>query len=108
MKLVLAIVHDDDGNKAMAALNTAGYSVTKLATTGGFLRSGNMTLLIGVDEDKIDGVIEILKDKCSTRKKIMTTPVSPGMVGMVSHYPVEVDIGGATIFVIDVDRFEKI
>ena len=108
MKLILAIVHDDDGSKAMSALNTAGYSVTKLATTGGFLRSGNMTLLIGVDEDKVDGVIEILKDKCSTRKKIMTTPASLGMAGMVSHYPVEADVGGAIIFVVDVDRFEKI
>lgn len=108
MKLVLAIVSTDDGDKAMSALSIAGYSVTKLATTGGFLRSGNMTLLIGVDEEKVDGVIDILKDKCSVRKTIMTTPSSPDMAGMVYHYPLEVDVGGATIFVLDVDRFEKV
>ncbi|MBQ7718849.1 MAG: cyclic-di-AMP receptor [Clostridia bacterium] len=108
MKLVLAIVNTDDGDKAMSALNTAGYSVTKLATTGGFLRSGNMTLLIGVEEEQVEGVIDILKDKCSVRKTIMSSPSSPDMAGMVCHYPLEVDVGGATIFVVDVDRFEKV
>lgn len=108
MKLILAIVHDDDGNKAIVSLNNAGFSVTKLATTGGFLRSGNMTLLVGVEEDTIDDVLKIFKDTCSQRKRVMTTPVSTGMVGMVGNYPIEVDIGGATIFILDVDRFEKL
>lgn len=108
MKLILAIVHDDDGNKAMVALNNAGFSVTKLATTGGFLRSGNMTLLVGIDEAQIDNVLSIFKDTCSQRKHIMTTPVSTGMAGMLANYPIEVDVGGATIFILDVDRFEKL
>ena len=108
MKLILAIVHDEDGNKTIYDLNKAGYSVTKIATTGGFMRSGNMTLLIGVEEDQVGSVIGILKDKCSTRKKITATPASLGMAGMISHYPVEIEVGGATIFVLDVDRFEKI
>jgi uncharacterized protein YaaQ len=108
MKLILAIVHDEDGNKVLAALNNAGFSVTKLATTGGFLRAGNMTLLVGTEEENVDRVLEIIKDKCQTRKHITTTPVSAGMTGMFTHYPVEVDVGGATIFVVDVDRFEKV
>jgi len=108
MKLILAIVHNEDGNKALTALNNAGFSVTKLATTGGFLRSGNMTLLVGVEEESVEAVLQIFKDTCSSRKKIMTTPVSTGMAGMLTNYPIEVDIGGATVFVLDVDRFEKI
>lgn len=108
MKLILAIIHNEDGNKAIVALNNAGCSVTKLATTGGFLRSGNMTLLVGIDEDRIPEVLEIFKKNCSTRKKIMATPIASGMAGVMSNYPVEVDVGGATIFILDVDRFEKI
>ena len=108
MKLILAIVHSDDGNKAISELNKAGFRVTKLATTGGFLRSGNMTLLIGVDEDKIHALKEVFKENCSTRKKIMTTPVSTGMAGMMTNQPIEVDVGGATLFVLDVESFERI
>lgn len=108
MKLILAIVHDEDGNKAITTLNNAGYSVTKLATTGGFLRSGNMTLLVGTEEESVENVIKLLSDTCSTRKKVMATPVSTaGMGGMLTNYPIEVDVGGVTIFVLDVDKFEK-
>jgi len=108
MKLLIAIVHDEDGNKVLSALNSAGFSVTKLATTGGFLRSGNTTLLCGIEEEQVDEVINIIKEKCRIRKHIMTTPVSTGMAGMITAYPVEVEMGGATIFLVDVDRFEKV
>ena len=64
MKLVLAIVHDDDGNKLMSELNKQGFSVTKLATTGGFLRAGNMTLLVGTSKENVQTVIDIIKSKC--------------------------------------------
>ena len=90
-------------------MNSAGYSVTKLATTGGFLRTGNMTLLTGVEDSDVDGVIEVLKGTCSSRSKLVSAPMSLGVVEPGSpHYPIEVSVGGATIFVVDVDRFEKI
>jgi len=108
MKLILAIIHDEDGNRVLNALNEAGYSVTKLATTGGFLRSGNMTLIVGTEEDKVDTAINIFKEKCHVRKHIMTTPISAGMAGIYAASPVEVEVGGATIFVLDIDRFEKV
>ena len=94
MKLVFAIVHDEDGPKVMEELNRNGFSVTKLCSTGGFLKAGNTTLLVGVDEENLDTVIDVIK-----------TP--NGMGGMFIPYPVEVVVGGATIFVLDVDRFEK-
>lgn len=109
MKLVLAIVHDDDGNKLMSELNKQGFSVTKLATTGGFLRAGNMTLLVGTSKENVQTVIDIIKSKCSTRKQIVTSPTpAAGAAGVYVPYPVEVDVGGATIFVVDVERFEKV
>jgi uncharacterized protein YaaQ len=108
MKLVFAIVHDEDGHKVMTELNTNGFSVTKLSSSGGFLRSGNTTLVVGTEEDKVDKVIEIIKKKSKSRKQVQNSSMSPnGMGGVFMPYPVEVIVGGATIFVVDVERFEK-
>ena len=96
MKLIYAIVRDEDGSRVMEQLNKNGFSVTKLASTGGFLRSGNTTLIIGTEE------------QCGPRKQIVVNPVPIAGVGNYTSYPVSVDVGGATIFVMDVERFEKI
>ena len=109
MKLVFAVVNDEDGQKVMNELNKNNYSVTKLCSTGGFLKAGNTTLLVGVPEGKVDGVIEIIKGKSKSRKQIVNTSSSPNATGdMFIPYPVEVVVGGATIFVLDVERFEKV
>jgi uncharacterized protein YaaQ len=108
MKLVFAIVHDEDGPKVMDELNRNGFSVTKLCSTGGFLKAGNTTLLVGVDEENLDAVIEVIRKKSKSRKQVINSNMTPnGMGGMFIPYPVEVVVGGATIFVLDVDRFEK-
>ena len=109
MKLIIAIVQDEDSGRLVNNLMTEGYRVTKLATTGGFLRAGNSTLLIGVDEDKFDGAMAIIEKVCKSRKQIATAP-SPisGSTGVYVPYPIEVVVGGATIFVLDVDKFIKI
>lgn len=108
MKLVLAIVRNEDANRTMTALNEEGFGVTRLATTGGFLRAGNTTLLIGAEEEKIDSIIEIFRDKCKKHKQVITTPVSTGLGDSLPPYPIEVEVGGATIFVVNVERFERI
>jgi uncharacterized protein YaaQ len=109
MKMVFAIVHDEDGPKVMNALNKEGYSVTKLCSTGGFLKAGNTTLLTGVPEDKVDSVIEIIKKKSKSRNQVVNSSMTPnGAGGMFVPYPVEVVVGGATIFVLGVERFEKV
>ncbi len=108
MKLVLAIVNDEDSGKALAALNEAGFSVTKLATTGGFLKSGNVTFIIGTEDEKVDEVIEVIRKKCAARKQVSASPVMFGAASSYLPHPIEIDIGGATIFVLDVDRFEKV
>ncbi|MGB4649404.1 MAG: cyclic-di-AMP receptor, partial [Acetivibrionales bacterium] len=77
-------------------------------STGGFLKAGNTTLLVGVDEENLDTVIDVIKKKSKSRKQVINSNMTPnGMGGMFIPYPVEVVVGGATIFVLDVDRFEK-
>lgn len=108
MKLVIAIVHDDDAPELINTLNKSGYQVTKLATTGGFLKAGNTTLLTGVEDDKVSDVKDIVKNICKKRSATVAPPTSiVGGGGMYIPSPIEVTIGGATIFVLNVEDFEK-
>lgn len=108
MKLIIAIVQDNDAGELIDALTEGGFRVTKLATTGGFLKSGNTTLMIGVEASKVDEVLGLIEDVCKTRDQVVTSP-SPvaGSTGVYVPYPVEVEVGGATVFVVDVDKFIK-
>ncbi len=108
MKMIYAIIHEFDDETVLEALTEKKVSVTKLASTGGFLRLGNVTLLIGAQEDQVDDIIQTIKSKCAPRKPIITTPVQTyGSMNYVP-VPVTVDFGGATIFTVDVERFERI
>lgn len=110
MKMVVAVVQDKDSIRLLESLVSEGYRATKLASTGGFLKSGNTTLLIGVEDKKVNHVIEIIKDTCHSREQLIT-PMSPvGTSGTESFlpYPVEVVVGGATIFVLDVESFHRV
>lgn len=109
MKLIIAIVQDDDAGDLIDILTDGGFRVTKLATTGGFLKAGNTTLMIGVEEKDVDVVLKAIEDQCKTRDQIVTSP-SPvaGTTGVYVPYHVEVEVGGATVFVVDVDKFLKI
>jgi len=108
MKLIIAIVQDDDAGELIDILTDTGFRVTKLATTGGFLKSGNTTLMIGVELEKIDEALKVIEDVCKTRDQVITSP-SPvaGSTGVYVPYPIEVEAGGATVFVVDVDKFIK-
>lgn len=107
--MVIAIVQNEDTHLLTDALMENEFSVTKLATTGGFLRVGNTTLLIGVEDEQVETVIEIVREVAKCREQIITT-TTPSAYGteMFSTYPVKVQVGGATVFVVDVERFEKI
>ena len=108
MKLIIAIVQDEDAGRLISTLMQNGYGVTKLATTGGFLRAGNTTLLVGVDEDRYNPVMEIIEKVCRSRKQVApTTPPLTNGTGSYMPYPVEVVVGGATIFVLEVANFKK-
>jgi uncharacterized protein YaaQ len=77
MKMVFAIVNDEDSRKVAAELNSNGFKVTKLNSTGGFLKSGNTTLLVGVDNAKVDKVIEIIKKNTRSRKQTVNASAFP-------------------------------
>ncbi len=109
MKLVIAVIHDEDAHKLMEALTCKGYMATKLASTGGFLKTGNTTFLIGVPKESVDAVIGTVKEKCKTEKQMtLMNPPIPSAVEGCMPYPVEVTVGGATIFVVDVEQYLKI
>ena len=109
MKLIIAIVQDEDASRLVSALMNDGYGVTKLATTGGFLRAGNTTLLVGVDDDRFQAAMDVIEKVCTSRKQIAPSPASMvGMPGSYTPYPIEVVVGGATIFVLTVDQFIKL
>ena len=108
MKLIVAIVQDEDSSRLVSKLMNEGFGVTKLATTGGFLRAGNTTLLVGVDDEKFDAAMAVIEKVCKSRKQIATAPTSmSGVNGVYSPYPIEVMVGGATVFVLSVDQFVK-
>ena len=107
MKLIFAIVSNDDSSNVIAALTKENYSATKLATTGGFLRAGNATIIVGSDDDKVEHAIEVIGNEGKRRIEMVPSTASYD-VGRFSSFPVEVQVGGATIFVVDVEQFHKL
>lgn len=108
MKLIIAIVQDQDAISLIDDLTEKNYRVTKLASTGGFLKSGNTTLLMGVEEDYVNEVISIVDRNCKTREittSLLNTTV-PGETYI--PYPLQVKVGGATLFILDVERHIRI
>ena len=106
MKLLVAIINSDDSHNVIGEITKAGFYATKLSTTGGFLRTGNLTLLMGVEDEKVDEVLDILRENCRKREEI--TPVIPSYdTGVMNAIPVKITVGGATVFVLDVDQFHK-
>lgn len=107
MKMVIAIVSHDDAKDVQKNLMKDGYFATKLATTGGFLSKGNTTFMIGCEDNLVDKAIDIISEHSKTRKKLVpNTLISE--YGMFSNQVLEVTVGGATIFVMDVCNFKKI
>ncbi len=108
MKLIVSIVHRDDADHLLTALQQRDYRCTKISTTGGFLRAGNATILIGTEDDHVEGVLRTIKESCHVRTEYVN-PLPPVMEPgeLYVPRPVEVQVGGATVFVLDVDRWEK-
>ena len=107
MKLITAVVNKDDSMSVQTGLRSHGFQVTRIATTGGFLLSGNVTFLIGVEDDNVETVLDILAELSSQRRQLVP-PVSAYGSSLETAYPIEVVAGGATVFVQDVERFEKV
>jgi uncharacterized protein YaaQ len=108
MKLVIAVVQDKDSNRLLTALVENNIRATKLASTGGFLKAGNTTFMIGVEDYRVDKVLDIIKENCKSRDQLVA-PVSPmgGNADSYVPYPVEVEVGGATVFVLPIEQFQQ-
>jgi uncharacterized protein YaaQ len=109
VKLIVSIVNGDDAHDLAESLKSAGFQSTKISTTGGFLREGNATILVGTSDDKLSAVLDIIRENCHRRTQFVNPlpPVmEPGELYMPN--PVEVEIGGATIFVLHVERMDRV
>lgn len=108
MKLLIVIVNKDDSNKVSDELMNNGFIITKLSTTGGFLRSGNTTMIMGVEEHRLEEALAIIKSNC--QKRTMDVPVSsPEFVSEIfMPKTAEIIVGGATVFQLDVENFYKL
>ncbi len=106
MKLVIAVVQDKDSPRLAQNLVKTGIRATKLASTGGFLHAGNTTFLIGTPEEQLSEVLDVIQSSCKSREQVVT-PMSPMGSQLESYvpYPVSVQVGGATVFVLDIEQF---
>lgn len=107
MKLLIAVIQDEDMNLLSHELLDKNFSFTKLSSSGGFLKSGNTTIIIGVEDDRLDEVLGLIEATAKTRTST-TTMYNPNLGGeSFIPAPVEVTIGGATIFILDVEASYK-
>lgn len=107
VKLLVTIVQDQDVPVLLDTLMKEGFSATKLASTGGFLRTGNTTLLIGVDNEKVESALELIGRVSSKREQYQLDPLTT-LGSTIMPKMDKVTVGGAIVFVVDVERFEKI
>ncbi len=107
MKLVIAIVQDEDSENLIRSLNENNFKVTKISSTGGFLKAGNVTILSGIEDEELDKFMGILEENSKTREvKRTIQPVNiPGQA--MIPVPITVKVGGATIFITDVVDFKR-
>lgn len=105
-KLIIAIIRENDSNRLIDALISRSYPATKLSSSGGFLRRGNSTLLIGVEAEEVEDVLSVIRENCHSHVETVVPPSVVPSHGFTPS-PMEVRIGGAVVFVLDVERFEK-
>lgn len=105
MKLILAVIQNKDAAALSRKFIEKDIRATKLATSGGFLKAGNTTFIIGIEDDRVDEVMEIIKESSHTREQSVSPNVSSGGSSMLSQ-PVKVTISGATVFVLPVEDFK--
>jgi uncharacterized protein YaaQ len=106
-KLLIIIASDTDSDTLIEKLVQRGYPATKVSSTGGFLRRGNATIFSGVDAGDVDNVIALIRSECEARTEFLPAQALPFPESILPSEPVEVRTGGAIVFVVSVERFEK-
>lgn len=108
MKLILAIVNNDDAYSVSTGLSKEGFVVTKISSTGGFLMSGNSTFLIGVEDSDTERALGIISDHCQKREQFVPQSLVKGGMTSVPRGTTKVIVGGATVFVLGVEEFRHL
>lgn len=107
MKLMIVIVQDEDIKEVMNKLRQNNIRATKLSSSGSFLRQGNTTILIGIEEDKVEYVKDIIKESCKEREIISSIPPMVEEASMILE-TLKVKVGGAIIFIVNLDEYIKV
>ena len=108
MKTCVCIVHNRDKNKMVDELVQAGFKFTTVCSVGGFLREKNTTFFIGVNEDEIPALRSVIQANCSSREQVVNAaPFDAGPAGSILPMPVKVPVGGAVVFFLPVEGFER-
>jgi uncharacterized protein YaaQ len=109
VKLVVAVIHNEDARVLINALLAHQHRATWLHSSGGFLKQSNATILVGIEDDKVEEIVTLVRENCHSRTQVVS-PIPPIMEPgeFFLPYPLEVEVGGAVVFVLPVDRFERI
>lgn len=108
MKFIIAIVQDYDCDRLLRTVTSAGLRATKISSTGGFLRTGNTTVMLGVENDRLAACYRLIEQSCRSRVEVQLDPVAAEYAEWYAAGLHEVTIGGAIVFQLDVDRFVRI
>jgi uncharacterized protein YaaQ len=109
VKLVMAVVQNEDAGPLVAALLERDFRATRLHSSGGFLKQTNATVMVGVADEQIEDVLAVIRENCHARTQLvnpMPPIMEPGELYM--PYPLEVEVGGAMVFVLPVERVERL
>lgn len=108
MKLIFAVIEDKDSSRLISALGKKDFQLTKLSSTGGFLREGNTTLMIGCDDDYVDQALDIIRKNSSQREQMVTpiSSISENAEFYIPH-PISIEVGGAIVFVLPVEQYHQ-
>lgn len=107
MKLVVAVVQDYDSDRLLRAVTDAGFGATRIASTGGFLRTGNTTVLMGVADARVAQCLQVITATCGSRVERPPDELRGDLSERYPPGPREVLVGGAVAFVLPVGRFER-
>jgi len=108
MKLILAVIQKEDEDALFDALEQANFGATRIGSSGGFLRASNVTLMIAVEDERVERLLVLMREHCQRRIKHLN-PVLPSLEARERFLgAVPVEVGGATVFVLELQRMEKI
>ena len=107
MKLIIAVIQAYDSDRLLHAVTSAGLRATKIVSTGGFLRMANATILMGVDDARVQECLQIVREHCEPR---VESAIDPGEQEFIEWFPIgvqDVTVGGAVVFIVPVGEFRQ-